>query len=65
MRAVAERLGCTAAQAGLAWLLAHDEAILLIPGTSSLDHLEENMAIADIELSPADLAALDRVAEPA
>jgi len=64
VRGVAERVGCTPAQAGLAWLLAHDDAILLIPGTSSLDHLEQNLAIADIELSPDDLAALDQVAEP-
>jgi aryl-alcohol dehydrogenase-like predicted oxidoreductase len=61
VRAVAERAGCTPAQVGLAWLLAHDEAVLLIPGTSSLDHLEENMAIADIRLSKADLATLDQV----
>ena len=39
VRAVAERIGATPAQVGLAWLLAHDQAILLIPGTSSLGHL--------------------------
>ena len=61
VRAIAERLGCTPAQVGLAWLLAHDEVILLIPGTSSVEHLEENMAIADVELSPADITALDQL----
>jgi aryl-alcohol dehydrogenase-like predicted oxidoreductase len=64
VQAIAERVGRTPAQVGLAWLLAHDEVILLIPGTSSLAHLEENMAIADLELSPTDLAALDEVAAP-
>ena len=59
MRAVAERIGHTPAQVGLAWLLAHRDNILLIPGTSSLVHLEENMATATIELSPADLDQLE------
>jgi pyridoxine 4-dehydrogenase len=64
VRDVAQRTGATPAQVGLAWLLAHDDAILLIPGTSSLDHLEQNVAIADIRLSAADLAALDQAAGP-
>ena len=59
VRAVAERIGHTPAQVGLAWLLAHRDNILLIPGTSSLVHLEENMATATIELSPADLDQLE------
>jgi len=61
VRAVAERVGATPAQVGLAWLLAHDDAILLIPGTSSLEHLEQNVAIADLTLSADDLAELDAV----
>jgi len=56
---VAERLGATPAQVGLAWLLAKADNILLIPGTSSLAHLEENLAVADVHLSDADLAALN------
>ena len=44
VRSVAERLGATPAQVGLAWLLARADNILLIPGTSSLAHLEENLA---------------------
>jgi aryl-alcohol dehydrogenase-like predicted oxidoreductase len=42
-------------------LLAHSERMLLIPGTSSVAHLEENMAASAIELDEANLAALDRV----
>lgn len=60
VRAVAARLGATPAQVGLAWLLAHRENILLIPGTSSVAHLEQNLAAADLALSEQDLAALDR-----
>jgi pyridoxine 4-dehydrogenase len=61
VRAIAARIGATPAQVGLAWLLAHDESILLIPGTSSLEHLEENMAVGDLTLSAADVAELDAV----
>jgi pyridoxine 4-dehydrogenase len=59
VRTVAERVGATPAQVGLAWLLAHDEDILLIPGTSSLEHLEQNMQVGDLTLSDSDLAELD------
>jgi pyridoxine 4-dehydrogenase len=47
---VANRLGATPAQVGLAWLLARSPNVLLIPGTSSLAHLEENMAVGQVEL---------------
>jgi aryl-alcohol dehydrogenase-like predicted oxidoreductase len=60
--AVAERVGATPAQVGLAWLLAHRENVLLIPGTSSVGHLEENMAVADVTLSDEDVADLDKIA---
>jgi pyridoxine 4-dehydrogenase len=46
----ATRFGRTPAQVALAWTLASSPNILLIPGTSSVRHLEENMAVADIEL---------------
>jgi aryl-alcohol dehydrogenase-like predicted oxidoreductase len=46
----AKRLGITAAQVALAWTLGLAPNILLIPGTSSLRHLEENLAVADIQL---------------
>jgi len=58
VRSVAERLGASPAQVGLAWLLAHRENILLIPGTSRLAHLEQNLASGSLELSADDLAEL-------
>jgi pyridoxine 4-dehydrogenase len=48
--ATAARLGCTPAQVALAWLLDLRPEVLLISGTSSISHLEENMAAANIEL---------------
>ncbi len=48
--AVADRLGATPAQVALAWLLHLAPLVLLIPGTSSLSHLEENLATADLTL---------------
>ena len=57
--AVAERLGHTPAQVGLAWLLHHAPNILLIPGTGSLAHLEENTAVREIILDEADMAELE------
>ncbi|KQT91479.1 oxidoreductase [Marmoricola sp. Leaf446] len=56
--AVAERRGVTPAQVGLAWLLALRENVLLIPGTSRVAHLEENLAVRDVELTGEDLAEL-------
>jgi pyridoxine 4-dehydrogenase len=58
---VADKHGATPAQIALSWLLARYDRILLIPGTSSLGHLEENMAATRLQLDDADLAALDRV----
>jgi pyridoxine 4-dehydrogenase len=55
---VAERHGATPSQVALAWLLARYDRTLLIPGTSSVAHLEENMAAGDIQLDADDLAAL-------
>ncbi len=52
----AQRLGATPAQVALAWLLHRDPTILLIPGTSSVAHLEENLAAEDVVL---DQEALD------
>jgi len=62
VQAVAARRGVPAARVGLAWLLARADNVLLIPGTSSVAHLEENMAVADLELTDADLAELAAVA---
>jgi aryl-alcohol dehydrogenase-like predicted oxidoreductase len=57
--AAATALAATPAQVGLAWLLAHAPNILLIPGTSSLGHLAENMAAAEVHLDPATMNVLD------
>jgi aryl-alcohol dehydrogenase-like predicted oxidoreductase len=58
---VADKHGATPAQIALAWLLARYERMLLIPGTSSIAHLDENMAAIGLALDDADLAVLDRV----
>jgi pyridoxine 4-dehydrogenase len=58
---VAGALGATPMQVALAWLLQRAPNILLIPGTSSLDHLRENLAAAHLELPSAAVAALDRI----
>ncbi|HET6836999.1 MAG TPA: aldo/keto reductase [Gemmatimonadales bacterium] len=63
LQRVAQRHGATVYQIALAWLLAHSPSILIIPGTSSVAHLEENIAAAEIRLSDADKAELDRVGE--
>ncbi|MCR3720972.1 MULTISPECIES: oxidoreductase [Prauserella salsuginis group] len=62
VQAVAERVGASPAQVGLAWLLARRDNVLLIPGTSRVAHLEENMRIADVALSENDMAELERAA---
>jgi aryl-alcohol dehydrogenase-like predicted oxidoreductase len=59
--AVAAKHGATPSQVALAWLLARDERILLIPGTTSVAHLEENMAAGDIALDAEDLETLEGV----
>lgn len=50
-------------QIALAWLLAHSPVMLPIPGTSSLEHLEQNVAAADIKLTPEDIAAIDSLSD--
>ncbi|MEU0278088.1 aldo/keto reductase [Streptomyces sp. NPDC006195] len=50
---VADELGATPAQISLAWLLDRSPVILPIPGTARIDHLEENVAAADLRLTPA------------
>jgi pyridoxine 4-dehydrogenase len=62
---VAERLGAKPMQVALAWLLHRSPNILLIPGTSSLGHLRENLAAAELALSPEILAELDGIARKA
>ena len=58
----ADRLGATPMQVALAWLLHRSPNILLIPGTSSVAHLRENLAAGQLTLSPQTLAELDGIA---
>ncbi len=58
---VAARLGVTPMQVALAWLLHRSPTILLIPGTSSVAHLRENLAAAQVALSPEVLLELDEI----
>src|SRR5512132_3673055 len=60
---IAERHGATAGQVALAWLLRRSPVMLPIAGTSSVAHLEENIAAATLELSDEEVAALDSAAE--
>jgi pyridoxine 4-dehydrogenase len=62
LSSVAERLGTTPMQVALAWLLHRSPNILLIPGTSSVAHLRENLAAAQLTLSMDILAELDGIA---
>ena len=59
---VASRLGVTPMQVALAWLLHRSPNILLIPGTSSVTHLQENLAAAQLTLSPETLSELNGIA---
>jgi len=58
---VATRLGSTPMSVALAWLLQRSPNILLIPGTSSMQHLRENILGAALDLSPEDLRELDNI----
>ena len=61
---VADRLGASAAQVALAWVLAQGEQVVPIPGTKKQRWLEQNAAAADLVLAPADLAELDALPAP-
>jgi aryl-alcohol dehydrogenase-like predicted oxidoreductase len=62
LAAVAARNEASPMAVALAWLLQRSPNVLLIPGTSSVEHLRENVAGAGLELSPEDLAELDSIA---
>ena len=64
LSAIAAELGATPMQVALAWLLRRAPNILLIPGTSSLAHLRENLAAADLKLSDEVMARLNAFGEP-
>jgi aryl-alcohol dehydrogenase-like predicted oxidoreductase len=59
---IARAHDATPAQVALAWLLQSSPVMLPIPGTSSIEHFEENLGAADLELSQAEMASLDRAA---
>jgi aryl-alcohol dehydrogenase-like predicted oxidoreductase len=59
LAAAAERHGATAAQIALAWLLQRSPVMLPIPGTSSVQHLEENVAATGIALSTDEIVELE------
>ena len=63
LQRVADKHGATIHQVALSWLLHHSPNILLIPGTSSVKHLEENMKTADIQLSEDDMDVLNSLGE--
>ncbi len=58
----AKALGATPMQVALAWLLQRAPNILLIPGTASVGHLRENLAVTDLALPPETVTLLDRIA---
>ncbi|MEH2338807.1 aldo/keto reductase [Nostoc sp.] len=58
---VAASVGATKMQVALAWLLQRSSNILLIPGTSSVEHLHENLKAADLQLPPQIIAELDAI----
>ena len=62
---VARELGAKPGQVALAWLLAKGDDIAPIPGTTKIENLEQNVAAAELELSPEQLSRLDAVAAPA
>ena len=60
MKSLSRKTGKSPAQVALAWLLARSPAMLPIPGTGSLEHLEDNMGAAGLKLSREDFTALDQ-----
>lgn len=62
VRQVAAQKGCTPAQLALAWLIRRHDDVIPIPGTSSIARLEENVAAADVRLTPEDLERIERAA---
>jgi aryl-alcohol dehydrogenase-like predicted oxidoreductase len=64
LEVIAGEKKCTAAQLALAWILRQGDFFVPIPGTYKLPHLEANAAAADIELTPDELAAIDKIFPP-
>jgi len=63
--AIARENRCTMAQLALAWLLAKNDIVIPIPGTTRLDHLAENAGAANIRLGPGEVARMDTLINPA
>ena len=63
LKAIAQARGITAAQVAIAWLL-HQEGVIVIPKSSWIDHVEQNRAALNLELSTEELAALDTAFPP-
>jgi pyridoxine 4-dehydrogenase len=61
LQRIAEKHNATAHQIALSWLLHHADNILLIPGTSKVAHLEDNLKAAEVELTAEDIAELDSI----
>ena len=61
VKLIAERKGCTVGQLALAWLHAQGPDVIPIPGTTSVDHLDQNLAARNITLSAADLTEINEV----
>ena len=64
LRAIASELGATPAQVSLAWVLSRGDHVIPIPGTTSLDHLEENIGGEGLKLEPEALRRLDALINP-
>ncbi len=61
---LAREVGCTPAQLALAWLLAQGEHVLAVPGTSNIQHLEDNMGVLTVQLTAGQLQRLDALINP-
>ena len=61
---VAERLGCTRAQLALAWLLHQGEHVIALPGTTQVEHLQENLGAAAVQIDPVTLSELGTLFAP-
>jgi pyridoxine 4-dehydrogenase len=61
LKTIADKYNATVHQVALSWLLYHADNILLIPGTSSVEHLEENMKTTSVELTAQDIEELNSI----
>ena len=64
LKAIAQDAGCTLAQLAIAWLLQQGEHVIPIPGTTRITHLDEDLAAANVQLSPQVLARLNTLMQP-